>query len=243
MVHSVLAKRSPDIGVRQAIATIIHYAVLVIGFGLIVDFTGFDLSSLAIVAGGLGLGIGFGLQSITNDFVSGLVILFERPVKVGDRIQVGDITGDIIGVGPRATVVKTNNNIEIIIPNSEFTSSRVINWSHSHRRVRLEIPMGVSYRSEPAAVRTLLLQVARGHPGVLAEPEPDVMFTEFGDSALKFTLRVWTSDFITRPVVLTSDLNFAIRSTFNENGVEIPFPQRDLHLRSSSIPLGGPGLG
>jgi len=245
IVRSLLSKRSPDIGVRQAIATIIHYIVVFIGLVIIFETTGIDLSSLALVVGGLGLGIGFGLQNIANDLVSGLVILFERPVKVGDRIQVGDTTGDIIRVGPRATTLKTNDNIAIIIPNSEFTSSRVINWSHSDRMVRLQIPVGVSYRSDPEFVRSLLLQVVGTHEGVLKKPEPGVMFNEFGESSLKFTLRVWTSTLITIPIILRSDLNFAIRSTFMEHGVEIPFPQRDLHLRSSSIPLPGAerGLG
>ena len=234
-VTRLFANSGTDIGVRQAIGTIARYLVLTIGFIVVFQTAGINLSAITILAGALGVGVGFGLQNITDNFVSGLIILFERPVKIGDRIQVAEITGDVISISPRATTIVTNDNISIIVPNSEFISSRVINWSHSDRMVRLHVPVGVAYKSDAEFVRELLMKVAAEHPGVLKDPKPDVIFEEFGDSSLKFDLRVWTSEYITRPPVLRSDLNFRIKRMFNENGVEIPFPQRDLHVKSGVL--------
>ncbi len=149
----------------------------------------------------------------------------------------GDVTGDVVRIGARATTIKTNDNIEIIVPNAEFISSQVINWSHSDREVRLHIPVGVSYSSNPEEVRDILIEVAGSHPGVPQSPPPDVIFIEFADSSLNFDLRVWTSDFITKTKILRSDLNFAIQKKFKERGVEIPFPQRDIHVRSGVLGL------
>jgi small-conductance mechanosensitive channel len=239
LVNTVLARRDLDLGVRQAIATIFQYLFVLIGFLIILSTAGIDLTTLNVLAGAVGIGVGFGLQTIASNFISGLIILFERPIKVGDRIQVGEVTGDVVRIGARATTIKTNDNIEIIVPNSEFISSQVINWSHSDREVRLHIPVGVSYSSNPEEVHDILLEVAASHKGLLKSPAPDVIFTEFGDSSLNFDLRVWTSDYITKPKILRSDLNFAIRKKFRERGVEIPFPQRDLHVRSGTLVVKG----
>ena len=240
LVDSFLARRDLEPGVRQAVGTIFQYLFVLTGLLIILSTAGIDLTTLNVLAGAVGIGVGFGLQTIANNFISGLIILFERPIKVGDRIQVGETTGDVVRIGARATTIKTNDNIEIIVPNSEFISTRVINWSHSDREVRLHIPVGVSYSSNPEHVRDLLLEVATSHHGVLGNPPPDVIFTEFGDSSLNFDLRVWTSDFITKPRTLRSDLNFAIRKRFTENGIEIPFPQRDIHVRSGALVLKDP---
>ncbi|MDH3252428.1 MAG: mechanosensitive ion channel [Ignavibacteria bacterium] len=234
-VNRLFARSGTDIGVRQAIGTIARYVILSIGFIVVFQTAGVDLSAVTILAGALGVGVGFGLQNITDNFVSGLIILFERPVKVGDRIQVADITGDVIRISPRATTIVTNDNISIIVPNSEFISSRVINWSHSDRMVRLHVPVGVAYKSDAEFVKELLFTVASEHPGVLKDPQPDVIFEEFGNSSLNFVLRVWTTKYITTPPTLRSDLNFRIKKIFNENGVEIPFPQRDLHVKSGVL--------
>jgi small-conductance mechanosensitive channel len=237
LIDSFLARRDLDPGVRQAVATIFQYLFLLTGLLIILSTAGIDLTTLNVLAGAVGIGVGFGLQTIANNFISGLIILFERPIKVGDRIQVGEVTGDVVRIGARATTIKTNDNIEIIVPNSEFISTQVINWSHSDREVRLHIPVGVSYSSNPEKVRDILLEVAASHKGVLSNPPPDVIFTEFGDSSLNFDLRGWTSDFITKPKILRSDLNFAIRKRFSERGIEIPFPQRDIHVRSGEFVL------
>lgn len=231
VAYRILANSRIDLGVRIAIGSIVKYALLTIGFVIILQTAGIDLSSITILFGALGVGIGFGLQNITNNFVSGLIILFERPIKVGDRIEVSGIAGDVVDISMRATTIVTNDNISIIVPNSEFISSTVINWSHTDRNVRFNFPVGVSYREDPLKIRELLLKIALDHPGVLKEPQPDVLFTEYGDSALMFNLRVWTSEYVNRPGVLKSQLYYEISQRFREAGVEIPFPQRDIHIK------------
>ena len=240
--NRILARYNIDIGVRQAISTIVRYIILVLGLVIIIQSAGIDLSFLAIMAGALGVGIGFGLQNITNNFVSGLVILFERPVKVGDRIELtnpaGDtISGDVINISARASTIMTNDNIAIIVPNSNLISSTVINWSYNDRKVRFRFPVGVHYKEDPEKVRKLLTEVALENDGVLKTPPPDVQFHEFGDSSLNFLLRVWTSKYIQRRGYLQSQLYYAIHKKFKEHNIEIPYPQRDLHLRSGFEPI------
>ena len=238
LVNKILTRANLNEGIRQSIGTIVRYLIIILGLVIIFQSAGLNLSALGVLAGALGVGIGFGLQNITNNFVSGLIILFERPIKIGDRVEVGEISGDVVRIAARATTVITNDNISIIIPNSEFISSKVTNWSHNNRMVRFRFPVGVSYKEDPEKVRDLLLEVAREHEGVLKSPSPSVAFTEFGDSSLNFELWVWTIKFINRPPVLQSDLYFDIFRKFKENNIEIPFPQRDLHLRSGLEALG-----
>ena len=237
IVNRLLARSQVNIGVRQAIASIVRYGVLALGFIIIVQSSGIDLSALTVLAGALGIGVGFGLQNIINNFVSGLIILFERPIKVGDRIEVGEVAGNVVNISPRATTVVTNDNIAVIVPNSDFISSKVINWSYTDRDVRLNFPVGVSYASDPEVVRRVLHEVAVEHPGVLENPAPDVLFREFGDSSLNFNLRVWTRQFSTTPGVLRSQLYYEIWKKLKANQIEIPFPQRDLHVRSGSLEI------
>lgn len=230
IVHKLLKKSKIDIGVRLAVGTIIRYLILTLGFIIVIQTVGIDLSTLTILFGALGVGIGFGLQNITNNFVSGIIILFERPIKVGDRIELEDIEGDVIKISLRSTTIVTNDNISVIVPNSKFISSTIINWSHNDRNVRFNIPVGVSYGSDPEKVKSLLLEVAEGENTVLKNPPPDVIFNEFADSSLNFSLRVWTQKHITTPQVLKSKLYFQIFKVFKVNGIEIPFPQRDVHI-------------
>jgi small-conductance mechanosensitive channel len=237
IVYKLLAKSKIDLGVRVAAGSIFRYLILFIGFIIVLQTVGIDLSTITILAGALGVGIGFGLQNVTNNLVSGIIILFERPIKVGDRIEVGDVAGDVIKISIRATTIVTNDNISIIVPNSDFISSKVINWSHIDRNIRLNFPVGVSYKEDPQRIKKLLLEVAMDNKGVLKEPKPDVLFNEFGDSALVFNLRVWTQEFINRPGVLKSQLYYAIFEKFKQNGVQIPFPQRDIHFKSSDAPI------
>ncbi|WP_186757471.1 mechanosensitive ion channel family protein [Echinicola salinicaeni] len=232
IVNKVLTRYNMNIGTRQSVGTIIRYALLISGFVIIVQNSGIDLSALGILAGALGVGIGFGLQNITNNFISGLIILFEQPIKVGDRIEVADVNGDVIKISARSTMVVTNDNISIIVPNSQFIDSPVINWSHNDRNIRFNFPVGVSYKEDPQKVKTILMEVASNNEGVLNKPSPDVLFTDYGDNSINFNLRVWTSDYINRPNVLKSQLYYEIFKRFNEEGIEIPFPQRDLHLKS-----------
>ncbi|MFT7381588.1 MAG: small-conductance mechanosensitive channel, partial [Roseivirga sp.] len=230
-VKQILSRYSDDVGVSESIGTIIQYVAVLVG-GLIIVQSTINLGSLNVLAGALGVGIGFGLQNIANNFISGLIILFERPIKVGDRIEVGNISGDVVKVAARATTVSTNDNISIIIPNSEFISQKVINWSHNDRNIRFHVPVGVSYNEDPAKIKSILLEIAKRHPDVLQKPEPEVLFLEYADSSLNFDLMVWTSTYIDRPIVLRSQLYYLIFEKFKEQGVEIPFPQRDIHIKS-----------
>ena len=237
IIHSLLSKSNLDIGIRTAIGTIFRYLMIVIGLMIILQSAGIDMSTITVLAGALGVGIGFGLQNITSNFISGLIILFERPIKVGDRIEVGDISGDVVNISMRATTVVTNDNISVIVPNSDFISSRVINWSHNDRNVRFSVEVGVSYKEDPEKIKDILLAVADDNSAVLMHPEPDVIFTQFGDSSLNFNLRVWTTELIQKPHTLKSQLYFEIFKRFREQGVEIPFPQRDLHIKSTELKI------
>lgn len=232
IVTKILSRYRLDAGTRKSIGTMVKYFLILAGTFSVLQTNGLDLSAFGILAGAVGVGIGFGLQNITNNFISGLIILFEQPIKEGDRIEVGDVSGDVIKISARSTMIVTNDNISIIVPNSQFIDSQVINWSHNDRNIRFNFPVGVSYKEDPQKIKNLLLSVAKNNSGVLNLPEPDVLFDEFGDSSLNFNLRVWTSEYINRPKVLKSQLYYEIFRVFKEEGVEIPFPQRDLHLSS-----------
>ena len=199
MIYKVLSKSKIELGVRLAVGTIIRYGVLIFGLIIVIQTVGINLSTITILVGALGVGIGFGLQNVTNNLVSGIIILFERPIKVGDRIQVGEVFGDVMRISLRSTMIVTNDNISVIVPNSEFISSTVINWSHNDRNVRFSIPVGVAYKEDPENVKRILLDVADKEDGVLKNPEPDVLFIEFGDSSINFNLLIWTSSYITTP--------------------------------------------
>lgn len=234
--YSVLARTSMDPGQQYALARMAGYVVFVLGIIIGLQSAGLDLSSLVVVGGALGIGVGFGLQTIASNFVSGLVLLIERPIKLGDRVEVGDTYGDVVRIAGRSTWIRTNDNVVIIVPNSEFIEKRVVNWTANDRQVRFSVDLGVSYGSKPEQVREILLEVAQAHPEVLVAPPPEVLFTGFGDSSLNFSLRVWT-DNVQQPRRLKSDLYFATFKAFAEQGIEIPFPQRDLHLKSVHVPI------
>ncbi|MFA7419329.1 MAG: mechanosensitive ion channel domain-containing protein [Melioribacteraceae bacterium] len=233
MVYKVLSKSKIELGVRLAVGTIIRYGFLILGLVVVIQTVGINLSAITILAGALGVGIGFGLQNVTNNLVSGIIILFERPIKVGDRIQVGDVFGDVMSISMRATIVVTNDNISVIVPNSEFISSTVINWSYNDRNVRFSIPVGVAYKEDPDKVKQILLEVADNNEGVLKDPKPSVLFENFGESSLNFILQIWTISFITTPGILKSNLYFEIFKKFKENNIELPFPQRDLNIKNT----------
>jgi small-conductance mechanosensitive channel len=232
LMNKIFPRYDLDIGVSQSMATIVRYVLIVIGLIIIFQTTGIDLSAIGLLVGALGVGIGFGLQSITNNFISGLIILFERPIKVGDRIEVADLAGNIIDISARATTIITNDNIVVIVPNSDFINNRVINWSHNNKQVRLNFPVGVSYNEDPEKIRKLLTEVAIANPGILSSPKPYILFEGFGDSSLNFIVMVWTSEYIDRPKILKSELYYEIFAKFKEHNVEIPFPQQDIHLKS-----------
>ena len=232
LLNQILRQTPLDLGIQHAIATFTQY--IVIAFGLLVGLqtAGIDLSALTILAGAVGVGVGLGLQNIANNFISGIIILFERPIKIGDRIEVGAVNGDVVHIAARSTTVRTNDNIAIIIPNSSFISSNVINWSHGDSKVRFRVPVGVAYGSDVRLVERLLLEVAKENENVLENPPAAVRFLEFGDSALEFELRVWSSRLLHRKGLLISQLNFGIYEKFKQHQIEIPFPQRDLHFKA-----------
>jgi small-conductance mechanosensitive channel len=231
---SVLPRSNIDSGVRDSIKTGVGYFGFALAALIAVTSAGIDLSSLAIVAGALSIGIGFGLQNIVGNFVSGLILLVERPIKVGDWIEAGGTSGIVKKISVRATEIETFQKQSVILPNSELINSLVSNWTHKYRGGRIDIPIGVAYGSDLAKVREILLGIAAGHKTILKYPEPFVYFKNFGDSSLDFELRFHISDIMKLPVVST-DVRFAIVEALRENGIEIPFPQRDLHVKSGSL--------
>jgi small-conductance mechanosensitive channel len=236
--NKVLVRTSLDEGQRYSLGQITEYAVFLFGLLIGLQWVGLNLSNLVLVGGAIGIGVGFGLQNIANNFVSGIILLMERPIRVGDRVEVGGTNGDVVRIGGRSTWVRTNDNVVIIIPNTEFVNNRVTNWTANDRQVRFSIPLGVSYGSDPESVREVLITVARAHPDVLKDPAPEILFAGFGESSLDFELRVWTITRVQTPRPLASELYFSIFRAFKENGIEIPFPQRDLHIRSGPGPFG-----
>ena len=228
-----------DPGVQYTILRLVNYVVIIVG--VIVGLrtaVGADFTSLAVIFTALSVGIGFGLQFIAGDIASGFILLFERPVRVGDFITVGvdskTVEGKVRAINLRTTVVLTNDHITVIVPNSKLVSDNLINWSYADRRARLSIEVGVSYDADVDLVTDLLMQAAEGVEHVLDAPKPAVQFMEFGDSSLDFRLLVWT-DRPRRHPQIKSEIRYRIRRLFREAGVEIPFPQRDISVRGGTL--------
>ena len=230
---AVLTRSRMDSGVRDSVKAGVGYVGVGLALLFAVTSAGVDLSSLAIVAGALSLGIGFGLQNIVSNFVSGLILLIERPIKVGDWVEVGGMSGFVRKISVRATEIETFNRQSVIVPNSELINGQVGNWTHKNRGGRIDIPVGVSYSSNVREVEEILYRIARGQTGVLKHPEPFVLFSGFGDSSLDFELRVHIGDITRQPFILT-DIRFSIMDEFKKSGIEIPFPQRDVHMRTET---------
>ena len=226
-------------GAREAVATSFGYAGIAAVIMLSLSMAGIDFSNLALIAGALSVGIGFGLQNVVNNFISGLIMLFERPVKTGDWIVVGTTEGYVRRISIRTTTIETFDRSEVIVPNSELISNQVTNWMHNNNYGRFKVPVGVAYGSDTEKVRELMLQAAREHPKVVTGfpswPDPSVLFLGFGDSALNFELRGIIYNVDGRLGVI-SDLNFAIDKAFREHGIEIPFPQRVVHMAKEPGP-------
>ena len=219
-----------DSGMRNSLKSTIGYVGLIVAVAAAISTAGIDLSNIAIIAGALSIGIGFGLQNIVNNFVSGLILLAERPIKIGDWIVVGEHEGFVQRINVRATEIRTFQASSVIIPNSELLSSALLNWTHKDAMARIEIPVGVSYGADVDLVRDTLIEVAASHPEVIREPEPFVLFTAFGDSSLDFELRCFVPQAV-RKIRIASAMRFEIMRLFRERGIEIPFPQRDVHLQ------------
>ena len=223
-------------GSQEIISIITKYGFIALATIILLQAYGLDLSSLTVIGGALGVGIGFGLQDIARNFASGIVLLFERSIQVGDFIQIGDHLGVVEEVRTRSIVLKTLDRISIIVPNSRLLSEEVINWNHRRSVTRLHLSIGVAYGSDVKKVKAALLQAAEEHLEVLRNPAPQVFFTEFGDSSLDFELLIWTSD-PSRQAPLKSDLCFRIEEIFREQQIDIPFPQRDINISPEGLPI------
>jgi len=225
----IMTPQGLEHGVKFAVKTLIHYSLILVGFLVAISVAGIDMSKFAILAGALGVGIGFGLQNIVNNFISGLILLFERPIKIGDTVTIDDQWGTITRIGLRSTVVETIDRAELIVPNSELVAQKVTNWTFTTHVSRVVITVGVAYGTPLESVLEILLRVAREQGAILDEPPPTAIFTGFGDSSINFELRAWIADINQRPFV-RSELGLAIDREFRAAGIVIPFPQRDLHL-------------
>ncbi len=231
LMDGILPRYNIDKGVQLSITRLVNYVILIIGFLILLQALGVSLTKLTILGGALSVGIGFGLQTIVNNFASGLILLFERPIKLGDTIEVGMQLGEVKKLGLRSTIIRTFDDAEIVIPNSDLIAGQVTNWTLAERKARVKIPVGVAYGSDIPKVLEILLTVAGEHPIIMTTPAPKALFLAFGASSLDFELRVWIADFSDRRQVL-SELNQEINSEFADAGIEIPFPQTDLHLRT-----------
>jgi len=229
--EDVLNRFSLSKGLPHTIAMLVKYTLITAGFFLAVNAAGIPLDKLTIILGAMSVGIGFGLQNIFNNLVSGLILLFERPIQLGDTVQVGQLTGNVKAIGLRSSNVITFDGAEVIVPNGQLIANEVINWTLSDQKRRIELPVGVAYNSDPEQVYRLLSDILNSHSELVKDPEPLVFFSGLGESSLDFTLLFWISDYI-QGRRIKSEILFSIFKVFKENDIEIPFPQHDLHLRS-----------
>jgi len=231
--NRVLPRTRLDIGARASFVNIVIYAFWILAIYTGINILGINLSSLAFMAGALGIGIGFGLQDIVNNFLSGIILLFDPSIQVGDMVQIGEDWGTVSRINIRTTIVQTFDNASLIIPNSQMLSNKVTNWSFKDPKVRRQVDVGVAYGSDVQKVRAILLQIVNDMPEIMDDPAPRVDFTDFGNSALIFRIRFW----ITSPefwLAAPTELRFRIDEEFKKNGIEIAFPQQDIHIRSAS---------
>jgi small-conductance mechanosensitive channel len=230
--------RFANANMQVALVKLSRFVLLTLAVLVALDAVGIDLTTLKVFGGALGVGLGFGLQRIASNFISGFIVLFDRSIRPGDVITIGDKFGWVQELHARYVVVRDRDGVERLIPNETLITSEVINWSYSDRNVRLKIPVSISYDNDPELAMALMLEAARGVPRVLAEPAPAARLLSFGDSGVELELRVWLNDPEAGLANVRSDVNVAIWRLFKGAGVVIPYPQRDLHLRS-----GWPGTG
>jgi small-conductance mechanosensitive channel len=232
--RKLLRQLGIDEGNREAIATIISYTIVILGIIVVLQTTGFNLASLAVLAGGLGIGIGLGLQDITKNFVSGLTILLERKLKVGDFVEFNGLVGYVKEISIRSTLIRTREGGDVVVPNTHLVENRLLNWTYDNFTARIHIPVKVSYFSDPILVTETLLKSAYMEPAVLQNPPPKVIFIGFGDNSLDFQLRAWVNRVDLEPDIKSS-LNFIIEYNLRQQGITIPFPQRALWLQNPEV--------
>ena len=222
LVASILTRRGVDVGMGEALGAIVRYVIITLGALVILQSAGIDLTSLTVFVGAIGVGLGFGLQNITSNFFSGLIILFERPIKIGDRIEIAGAVGEVREIAARATTLVTDDSVAIVVPNSQFISERVTNWSRPGKLTAYVVSFHVSHASDPELVRRVLLAAAARHPDVLPEPAPQVEFAEVGLAALRFQMQVWSTEHLKSAGSLKSDLNFDVWRELAASGVVVP---------------------
>ena len=231
--EDVYPRRKVTHGMAYAASRLLHYVILALGLVVGMGVLGVDLTKVTVLLGAFGVGIGFGLQSVVNNFVSGLILLFERPVHVGDTIEVGNLQGQVQRIGIRSSIVRTLQGAEMIVPNSQLVSEQVTNWTLSDTLRRIDLPVGVSYGAEPQKVIEVIKAAAAAHPRVLKSPPPQALFVGFGESSIDFELRAWTDQFIDWPKV-RSELAVAVYDAVHAAGMSFPFPQRVVRLLHDS---------
>jgi small-conductance mechanosensitive channel len=221
-------------GTRYAIGRVLGYVVLFLGILVALQPLGVNAATLAVFSGALGIGLGFGLQDVVKNFVAGLVILVERPIQIGDSIEIGEVVGDVTEIRARATVVRTNDDISLIVPNSKFISETVVNRSFRQPRVRYRIPVTVAAGSDVAGVEAALLEAARKSENVLSDPLPRVWFDEFGERGLRFELLCWTSSLLHSAGAFRSEINRLVYDTLRARNIALPSPQLDVRLQDGT---------
>lgn len=236
----LLARTHVSRGLRFVLGRFAGYLVFFFGIAIALQTLGIRATTLTAFGAAVGVGVGLGLQDIVKNFVAGLVLLIERPFRVGDRIEVDGMTAEVIEIRPRATVLRTNDDIHIVVPNAKLTEIPVVNRSFDGPRFRSSLPVGVAYASDPREVERALLEAARRCDEVLQDPPPTVRFTRFGESSLDFELLYWTDRMAHRPGALSSELHFLVYETLTQRGIELPYPQRDIHIRTAPEPFREP---
>lgn len=232
VAERLLARTNLAVGARYSVGRVLSYLIWFGGAMLSLNALGINATSLAAFGAAVGVGIGFGLQDVVKNFFAGIIVLLERPIMVGDRIEVDKVSGDVVEIRTRSTVIRTNDEVYLIIPNSKLITETVTNWSFRSNRIRFRAPIGVATGSDPRQVEAALLAAAARIEGVLPEPPPAVLFTGFGESTLDFELLCWTERMLHRRAKFVSGMNFVIWEELSRRGIEIPNPQRDVHIRS-----------
>ena len=236
VAERLLARTHLSIGMRYALGRFTGYLVFFLGAAMALQVVGVRVTTLAAFGAALGVGIGFGLQDVVKSFVAGLVLLIERPFQVGDRVEIEKTAAEVVEIGARATVLRTNDDVHLIVPNAKFITDTVTNRTFGDPTYRCHVPVHVGLDADPGAVREALLEAARSCPGLLSDPPPAVRFREFGESTLRFDLQVWTDRMAHRPGALVSELNFLAHDALRRRGVPLPSPRVDIHLSEPAVP-------
>ena len=233
VTNRLLARTHVSRGLRAVLGRFSGYLVFFFGAAISLQTLGIRATTLTAFGAAVGVGVGLGLQDVVKNFVAGLILLIERPFRVGDRIEAGGVSAEVAEIRPRATVLRTNDDVHLVVPNAKLTESTIVNRSFDGPLFRLAVPVGVSYASDPRQVESALLEAASRSSGVLSDPPPSVRFKSFGDSALQFELLCWSEKMAHRPGALSSELHFRVHETLTRRGIEIPYPQRDVHIRTA----------